>query len=157
MKYFIILFLLLSNGYCLFAQASIFDNITKQEPGKGTVSIRQSWAIRSLVGKQSAEETMETDGNNNFILMPGYRVLVFADNNQRTAKGEAEAKERQINELFNNHPTYVKYNAPFWRLYVGDYITYEEAFSMMCKLNEAFPTFRKEIQIKEEEVKIQLN
>ena len=157
MKYSLLSILFLFYGGCLFAQSSIFDEITKQEPGKGMVTIRQSSAIRLLVGNQSEEEKIEKDGDNTFILMPGYRVLVFADNNQRTAKGEAEAKERQINNLFINVPTYVKYNAPFWRLYVGDYIAYEEAFSMMCKLNEAFPTFKKEIQIKEEEVRIPLN
>jgi hypothetical protein len=81
---------------------------------------------------------------------------VFTDNNQRTAKNEAETKKEQIQNLFNV-PTYVTYNAPFWRLYVGDYITYQEAFSMMYKISEAFPAYKKEIQIKEEEIRIPLN
>ena len=150
------LFLLLCSGGGLLAQTSILDELAKQEPGKGTVVIRQSAAIRSLVGSHSVEERIETDGDRSYLVMQGYRIQVFTDNNQRTARNEAETKKRQIEELFNV-TAYVKYNAPFWRLYVGDYITYEEAFSMMNKITEAFPTYKKEIQIKEEEIRIPFN
>ena len=156
MRYYLLTLILLCGGGGLFAQTSIFDELAVQEPGKGTVVIRQSLAIRSLVGSHSIEEKIETDGDKCYLLMQGYRIQVFTDNNQRTAKNEAEAKQQQIENLFNV-PTYVKYNAPFWRLYVGDYITYEEAFSMMYKIAEAFPTFKKEIQIKEEEIRIPIN
>jgi len=156
-RYHLLLLFFLCSGGCLFAQTTIFDALDKKVPGKGTVTINQSWAIRSAVGKQSYDMKIETDGDTNYILMPGYRIQVFADNNQRTAKEEAESKELQIKELIAGIPTYVKYNAPFWRLYVGDFITHEEAFSMMSRLVNAFPTFKKEIQIKEEEVRIPLN
>ena len=155
MRYFLLLFLLYSAG-SLFAQTSIFDAMAIHEPGKGTVTIRQTSAIRSLVGSHSVEEKIETDGDKTYLVMQGYRIQVFTDNNQRTAKNEAETKKQQIENQFNI-PTYVTYNAPFWRLYVGDYITYEEAFSMMKKLAEAFPAYKKEIQIKEEEIKIPFN
>jgi hypothetical protein len=158
MRYYLTFLLFLCIGIGAFAQTSIFDVMSNanQEPGKGNVVIRQSAAIRSLVGSQSIEEKTETDGDMVFMLMPGYRIQVFTDNNQRTAKDEALAKESQIRSMFNDS-TYVKYNAPFWRLYVGDYITYEEAYSMRCKLSEAFPDFRKEIQIKEEEIRIPMS
>ncbi|MDR0796919.1 MAG: SPOR domain-containing protein [Tannerella sp.] len=155
MRYYLLFSLFLCIGSGLFAQSSVFDrmSVANQEPRKGTVTIRQSQAIRSLVGSQSIEDKTETDGDLVFLLMPGYRIQVFTDNNQRTAKDEAFDKESQIRSLFSDS-TYVKYNAPFWRLYVGNYITYEEAFSMKCKLSEAFPAFRKEIQIKEDEIRI---
>ena len=155
MRYYLVLFLLCSGG-SLFAQTSIFDAFETKGPGKGTVIIRQSWAIRSAVGKQSIDVKTETNGDTTYLLMPGYRIQVFTDNNQRTAKNEAEAKQQQIETLFSV-PTYVKYNAPFWRLYVGDYMSYEEAFSMSFKIAEAFPTLKKEIQIKEEEIRIPID
>jgi hypothetical protein len=156
MRHFLLLFLLLCSGGGILAQTSIFDELAKQEQGKGTVVIRQSATIRSLVGSNSIENRIETDGERSYLVMQGYRIQVFTDNNQRTARNEAETKKRQIEELFNV-TAYVKYNAPFWRLYVGDYITYEEAFSMMNKIAEAFPTYKKEIQIKEEEIRIPFN
>ena len=156
MKYGLLILLFLCSGGSLLAQTSIFDAMNKREPGKGTVVINQSSAIRTLVGRHSLNEKTETVGDTTFLLMQGYRIQVFTDNNQRTARNEAEAKQQQIKNLFSV-PTYVKYNAPFWRLYVGDYITYEEAFSMSNKIAEAFPTLKKEIQIREEEIRIQIN
>ena len=156
MRYGLLILLLLCSGGSLLAQTSIFDEMAKREPGKGSVMIRQSSAIRALVGSHSLNEKTETVGETTYLLMQGYRIQVFTDNNQRTAKNEAETKEKQILDLFDV-PTYVKYNAPFWRLYVGDYITYEEAFSMRYKIAEAFPTLKKEIQIKEEEIRIPIN
>ena len=159
MRYYLLLFLFLCSGgrlFAQFAQTSIFDAMDNKEPGKGTIVIRQPLAIRSLVGSHSIIEKIETDGDKRYLLMQGYRIQVFTDNNQRTAKNDAETLQQQIQNLFSI-PTYVRYNAPFWRLYVGDYITYEEAFSISHKIAEAFPTLRKEIQIKEEEIRMPIN
>ena len=156
MKFHLLLFLLLCSGGSLLAQTSILDTIAIRKPGKGTVVIRQPYAIRSLVGSHSVNEKIEIDGGRRYLLMQGYRIQVFTDNNQRTAKNDAEALQQQIVSLFSI-PTYVRYNAPFWRLYVGDYLTYEEAFSMSFKIAEAYPTLKKDIQIKEEEIRILIN
>jgi len=156
MRYYFLILFFLCSGVGLLAQMSIFDELAVQEPGKGAVVIRQSAAIRSLVGSRSVVAKIETDGDQSYMLMMGYRILVFTDNNQRTAKNEAETKKQQIENMFKVQ-TYVTYNAPFWRLYVGDYITYEEAYSMMNKLVVEFPTFKKEIQIKEDEIRIPIN
>ena len=154
---YLFLFLFFCSGGGLFAQISIFDAMAIQEPGKGTVTIHQSAAIRSIVGRQSIEAKIETIGDKNYLVMQGYRIEVFSGNNQRTSMAEAQDKASQIKNRFNDIPTYVTLSAPFWRLRVGDYITYEEAFSMMSKLVEAFPAFRREIQILKDEVKIPMN
>ena len=157
MKYYLFLLLLLCSGGSIIAQSSIFDELTVREPGKGTVTIHQSAAIRSLVGQRSVDEKIETDGDKSFLVMQGFRVQVFSGNNQRTSMNEALDKQKQIGNVFNNVPTHISFSAPFWRLCVGDYLTYEEAFSMMCKLVETFPTLKKEIKILKEEVRIPLN
>jgi len=157
MRYYLLLFLLLCGGGSLIAQSSIFDELAVQEPGKGTVTIRQSAAIRSLVGKQSGDVKIETDGDKSYLVMPGYRIQVFSGNNQRASMDEASNKKKQVENQFNDVSAYVDFTAPFWRLRVGDYLSYEEAFSMMSKINEAFPAFKKEIQIVKEEVRIPLD
>jgi hypothetical protein len=157
MKYYFLLFLLLCGGGCIIAQSSIFDELTVPERGKGTVTIHQSASIRSLVGKQPVDVKIETEGDKSFLVMPGYRIQVFSGNIQRTSMNEALDKKKQIENLFSNVSAYVNYTAPFWRLRVGDYLTIEEAYSMMSKLVEAFPAFKKEIQIMKEEVRIPLN
>ena len=65
--------------------------------------------------------------------------------------------EEEIKELFPDIPTYVTYNAPFWKLRVGDFRSHEEAYQLMRQLMEAFPDYAKEMYIVKEEVKIPLN
>ena len=157
MKYYLFLFVLLCYGGGAAAQSSIFDELAVSEPGKGTVTIRQSTIIRSLVGQRSFDEKIETDGDKSYLVMPGYRVQVFSGNNQRTSMNEAHNKQKQIENIFRDVSTHINFTAPFWSLCVGDYLSYEEAFSMMSKLVDAFPSFKKEIKILREDVRILLN
>ena len=76
---------------------------------------------------------------------------------QRKSKDEAFRKEKEIKELFPDVSTYVTYNAPFWRLRIGDFRSHEEAYHMQRLLMDAFPAYRKEMYIVREEVKIPLN
>ena len=68
-----------------------------------------------------AEEDAHSDQSNQLTnRVAGYRVQVFSDNNQRTAKSEARSKETKIKEAFPDLGTYIVYNSPFWRLKVGE-------------------------------------
>ena len=119
----------------------IIDALQERVPGKGTVTVRGSDALRNMLGKR----------------LHGYRTQVFSGNNQRKSKDEAFRKEKEIKELFPDVPTYVTYNAPFWRLRIGDFRSHEEAYHMQRLLMDAFPAYRKEMYIVREEVKIPLN
>jgi hypothetical protein len=99
-------------------------------------------------------DRIEDSNGQQFLLSAGYRIQIFSGNNQRSSKEEAFGKEQQIKNQFSDVPTYVSYTAPFWRLRVGDYLSYEEAFRMMQKLVGAFPSFRKEMFITKEEIRI---
>lgn len=77
----------------------------------------------------------------------GYRVQVFSDNNQRTAKNEARSKSRSIGSRFPKYRTYVSYTSPYWRLRVGDFRTRQEATAAADELREAFPSYSKEIRV----------
>lgn len=122
-----------------------------------TIHIFQSAALEALTGHASAEtvsapaeeaqhESIETaDGPIGRVA--GYRVQVFSDNNQRTAKGEARAKERMIREAYPDYETYVVYNSPFWRLKVGDFRTQHEAEAAADDIKSRFPSFAREVRI----------
>lgn len=75
----------------------------------------------------------------------GYRIQVFADNNQRTAKNEAMTRERQVSALFPDVECYLSYKAPAWRLRVGDFKTREEAVAVMRQMKKAFPGYSREM------------
>jgi hypothetical protein len=154
---FFLLLLFLCQGNGLRGQTSIFDALTKPEQGKGTVTIIQPQAIRAMVDSPEAGVKMETVGDRSYLAMPGYTVQVFTGNNQRKSKDEAFAKKNEIDKLYGDVLTYVDYTAPFWRLRVGDFLTYEEALCMMYKLADSFPSFRKEMKISRENIRYFLN
>lgn len=136
---------------------TIFDALQEPGLGKGSVIINQAPAIRDMVGAHMYGENVEKTGEVAFLKVQGFRTQVFSSNNQRNSKEEAFSKEKEIKELFPDVTTYVTYNAPFWRLRVGDYRSHEEAFRMQRLLMSAFPSYAKEMYIVKEEVKIPLN
>ena len=77
----------------------------------------------------------------------GYRVQIYSDNNSRTAKNEARAKERAISQTFPDLATYVSYDSPYWRLRVGDCRTRAEADALAAEIKKAFPAYRAEITV----------
>lgn len=136
---------------------TIFDALQEPGPGKGSVIINQAPAIRNMVGAHMFGANVEKSGEEAFLKVQGFRAQVFSGNDQRKSKDEAYQKEKEIKELFPDVPTYVKYDAPFWKVRVGDYRSHEEAFRMQRLLMSAFPTYAKEMYIVKEEVKIPLN
>lgn len=86
--------------------------------------------------------------------MAGYRVQVFSDNNIRTAKSEANSKQRLISSRFPQYQTYVMYTSPYWRLKVGDFRTQQEANAAAEELRKAFPSYSKEIRVVRDRVNI---
>ncbi len=84
----------------------------------------------------------------------GYRVQVFSDNNQRTAKGEARSKEKQLRGAFPDFGTYVVYNSPFWRLKVGDFRTQHEAEAAADEIKSRFPSFAREVRVVRDRVNV---
>lgn len=136
---------------------TIFDALQEGGAGKGQVEVHQSDAVRGLVGARLHGADVEKNGEEAFLKIQGFRAQVFSGNNQRKSKDEAFSKEKEIKELFPDVPTYVTYNAPFWRVRVGDFRTHEEAHHMQRQLMHAFPSYKKEMYIVKEEVKIPLN
>lgn len=136
---------------------TIFDDLQTSRPGKGEVIIRQSEALRNMVGVRMYGENVEKTDSTAFLKIQGYRTQVFSGNNQRKSKDEAFEKEKMVKELFPTVPTYVTYTAPFWKLRVGDFRSHEEAYHMQRLLMTAFPSFGKEMYIVKEEVRIPLD
>lgn len=133
---------------------TIVDRINQAEPGKGSVLIIQDDNITERLGRPgkmaAAEEAPE------FVVLSGYRIRVFAGNNQRISKNEAYAKEAEVKSLFPELSTYVVFTAPFWRLRVGDFQTFQEAQRMMVKLRTTLPAFGREMSIVKEKVRVKV-
>ncbi len=86
--------------------------------------------------------------------MGGYRVQIYSDNNARTAKNEARAKERAIAGAFPELSTYVIYDSPYWRLRVGDCRSKAEADELAVEIKKAFPAYRAEITVVRDRINV---
>lgn len=121
----------------------------------GVNTIQQPEALARLLNNsadtprettQQYEETISAESNTH-TRIAGYRVQVFSDNNASTARNEARAKSRKINERFPEMRTYVSYTSPYWRLKVGDFRTKREADDAAEEIRQAFPSYAKEIRV----------
>jgi hypothetical protein len=128
---------------------SIVDRINTIEPGKGRVRVIQDKLVDDRIGRPKKKTTTLRD---EYIEMSGWRVQVFAGNNQRNSKEEAFQKETEIKLSFPELPTYVQYTAPFWRLRVGDFRTYKDASDVLATLKRSFPSFGREMSIIKETI-----
>lgn len=138
--------------------ADIVDNFNR--PGT-TISVEQPEALaqrlrlnapaetgESSEGEEATEdEPREVPVQRSRGKIVGYRVQVYADNNQRVAKGEARYRERAISSRFPSMGTYVAYASPYWRLRVGDFKTQAEAEKAAADIRRAFPSYSKEVRV----------
>jgi len=163
MKFFCLFSVICLLPLAVFAQDSttdansetIVDRINKLEPGKGSVQVIQDESITYRLGRKVKKVT-ENDAPVTYIEMPGFRIQVFAGNNQRISKSEAYTKESDVKTVFPEMSTYVVFTAPFWRLRVGDFQTFQEAQRMITKLRAAFPAFGREMSIIKEKVRVKV-
>lgn len=116
-------------------------------------TVIQSEAISALLMRQECEaDEPAADGDVTVHTAPtvraaGFRVQVYSDNNVRTAQSEARSRGRRIQNAFPELRTYVVYNAPYWRLKIGDYGTRSEAEAAAAEIRSTFPAFAKEVRV----------
>lgn len=149
MRYILFLFLV---GFSLsaFAQKNIVDELQKNRAGQGTVTIYQDAGITALLG--SIYEKKEDVTEPEVIKARGYRVQVYAGNNSRIARKEANDVANEIKTEFPELPVYAFFQPPRWLCRVGDYRSIEEADAAMRKL-KATGKF-KEVSIVREQINI---
>jgi hypothetical protein len=136
---------------------SIFDSFEKTpRPGEGKVIVHQPETVKMLVGTRIDSENIDVFNGKTYLKTAGYRLQVYSGNNQRTSKAEATSLQVKIKELYPDIDTYVDFYAPFWKLQVGNFRSYEEATLMLRDLRGTFPKVKNEIYVIEEEIRLPL-
>ena len=147
-----------NNIYAQSPQFSIFDSFeTRQKAGEGAVIIHQSEAIKKLVGTRIDSENIDLESGNTYIFTEGYRIQVYSGNIPRTSRDEVSSLQQQIKELYPSIETYPKYSAPFWKLHIGDFRSFEEASFVLRDLRSKFPQKKNEIYIIVDEIRLLLD
>ena len=151
MRYFLLLIGLFF-GISVSAQVSIVEELQKERVGQGTVTIHQDAAISALLGSVYVKDENETEPK--MLKARGYRVQVYAGNNSRIARQEANEVAELLKTEFPELPVYAFFQPPRWLCRVGDYRSIEEADASMLRL-KATGKF-KEVSIVREQINIPL-
>jgi hypothetical protein len=136
----------------LNAQTIIDDLQSNSNPSEGVVRIECDPAINALIGTPYERNT--PDGSYEFTERSGYRIQVFMGNNPGAARSEANSRQSSIKDAFPDLGAYLTYDAPNWKLVVGDFITREEANVVKQQLQREFPHFGKELYIVPDKIKV---
>jgi hypothetical protein len=123
--FFIFLFILVPSGMVL-SQSSFAGNRSE-----GQLNINQDERLNDLIRRHvSINEKKEG--------IAGYRIRIFSESGQGARSRATDVRAK----FFNNYPdidTYLVYDAPNFKVYVGDFRTRSEALKMQRKINRAYP------------------
>jgi hypothetical protein len=123
--------------FCLLAQVplsaqNIFHSLEQTGTGQGTITLHQDSRLRTKI--ESGTAAVSTSEGVKVIKSHGYRIQVYAGNNSRTAKNEAESLGNKVKVFFPEMGTYTMFISPRWLCRVGDFRSIEEANSAMRQL-----------------------
>ncbi len=127
---------------------SIVDSIRVRS--NGNVRISQSAKLNEMLVRDTTttkEDAPEIGVGTTVVHRAGYRIQVYSDNRQRSAKQRAEQIAGEISGIYPLIGTYLAYKAPYWRLRVGNYLTREEAEIALEDLKVKFPSLAGEMVI----------
>ena len=137
--------------FAAHAQRTIVESLQERQAGEGKVTIHQDAQIARLIGVRYVRSSGDAPRT---IKSRGYRIQVYAGNNSRQARDEANAIAAKIREEFPEMPVYTYFQSPRWLCRVGDFKSMEEAYESMRKLKESGKF--KEVTIVREQINIPL-
>lgn len=152
-RYFLFLICLPFSLSALGQKQNIVEELQKNKVGQGIVTIHQDASISALLGSVYVKD--ENAKEPKVLKARGYRVQVYAGNNSRMARQEANEVADNIKKEFPELSVYAFFQPPRWLCRVGDYRSIEEADAAMRRL-KATGKF-KEVSIVREQINIPLD
>lgn len=153
MRYILFLFVLVLGLPVSAQQRNIVDELQKNDvAGQGVITIHQDAKIAALLG--SVYTKAEGNEEPKVLKARGYRVQLYAGNNSRVARTEANEVAELVKKEFPELSVYAFFLPPRWLCRVGDYRSIEEADAAMRRL-KATGKF-KEVSIVREQINIPL-
>ncbi len=108
------------------------DELTFPEPDQGTVELIQEDGIQDLVG-------IHIDSNKRQGGVDGYRIQLYLGSNSNARKEATDIKAKVLSS-FPQEKIYVLYEAPYWRVQVGNFRSKNESLDLYKKLQKKFPS-----------------
>ncbi|MDR0686350.1 MAG: SPOR domain-containing protein [Dysgonamonadaceae bacterium] len=137
------------------AQKGIIDELQSSTIGEGTIRIAVDDAVSTLLGTPAVESNFSD--NSVSVKVDGFRIVVYMGNNPKKSKNEAAYRQMQIYENFPEMKTYIRYEAPVWKVFAGDFLSREAAVVVLRDMQKMFPEFGKEMYIVFEKINFPLS
>lgn len=109
---------------------NIFEDLRTSNLYEGDVFVFQSDLIRNL-----AEKKMRNDKRNARI--EGYRIRIFSDNAQTARQASLDVVAEFV-QYFPDIPVYRIYDNPYFKVYVGDYRTKDDALKELKRISRKY-------------------
>lgn len=129
----ILIFLSLFTALASAQERTLVQELERDAPDKGTVRVERDVRLDSLIGTVSDIESGA------MIKAKGYRIQVFAGNNTRASKEQANEVDRFLRSQYPDLSVHTEFRNPRWLCTVGDFLYYEEAYETMRKLKKETP------------------
>lgn len=100
-------------------------------PDRGSLTINQDERLDELVRRH-------IDINRKGEGMQGYRIRIFSQSGQ-TARQNANTTRAEFFNKFPDVETYLDWDPPNFRVYIGDFRTRSEALKMQREINPDYP------------------
>ncbi len=127
-------------------QISFLEKILRKDSITGaTITIYQDAQLEQLI---NTPRTGKGDTHK------GYRVQLFSSNQAKSAREAAFSIEKRVLAKHPEFAIYVTYQAPFWKVRVGDCITYDAAVQLRQFMATEFPELKSEIYIVPDQINI---
>lgn len=103
----------------------------KAQDSRGRLNVRFMTASLDSLVRYSAQS------NANQTTLDGFRIQIYSGSGV-TSKNDAAETQARFMRMYPEEKAYIIYNAPFWRVRVGDYRSRSEALVLLNKLQGSF-------------------
>jgi hypothetical protein len=110
----------------------VITAITSQKPGEGRVEINQDKKIDDLLRKY-------IDLNSQKTTITGYSICIFSQSKQSVARTKATQTRANFISNFPGIDATMRYEAPDWRVFVGNFRSRTDAFRLKKQIESMFP------------------
>lgn len=127
---------------CLVAKAqnptAIVDDLNAERRGQGKVFVYNDDIVQAALNAFNTEAAEALTGEQ--LKVRGYRIAVFSDS-RSSAQQEAKNILKQIKAVYPDIEGVITYQAPRWRLRVGNYLTEAEARAAIAEMKNNLPAY----------------
>jgi hypothetical protein len=109
----------------------VFQCLTAHHEGSGSLKVIQDDKLkRQVIAHVEWHHAKKT--------IKGYRIRIFSDSGQ-PARQSAMNERARFSKLYPGYESYLNYDSPNYKVYVGDFTTRSEAYAFLMKIKGDFP------------------